>query len=72
MNITVLWQLPEDSAQMADSADKSVFFAAKSIPQAEALNHPAVKLAMSHCEFGSTLECINAGKPVLAWPGSMP
>lgn len=71
-NIAVLWQLPEESAQIPDSADKSIFFVASSIPQAEALNHPAVKLAMSHCEFGSTLECINAGVPVLAWPGSKP
>lgn len=49
--------------------DTSVILVNKFIPQVEALNHPAVAVALLHCGFGATLEAISAGKPVLAWPG---
>ena len=67
--MAVLWALPEDGPQIPKDADQSIFHTAKWIPQAEALNHPAVKIALIHCGFGSVLEVINEGKPVLAWPG---
>lgn len=38
------------------------------IPQVEILAHPALKTGITHCGFGGTLEFINAGVPVVAFP----
>ena len=69
--LAVLWALPSDGPQPPGSIDSSKFHVTNWIPQAEALSHPAVKLAMIHCGFNSVLEAINEGKPVLAWPGTI-
>ncbi|KAG0584698.1 hypothetical protein KC19_3G228900 [Ceratodon purpureus] len=38
------------------------------VPQVRILNHPAVGAFMTHCGWNSSLECIAAGVPMLAWP----
>lgn len=48
--------------------DRSVVMVDKFIPQVEALNHPATAAAMLHCGWGSVMEAVSAGVPVLAWP----
>ncbi|KAI9598067.1 hypothetical protein BDF19DRAFT_411407 [Syncephalis fuscata] len=38
-------------------------------PQRALLNHPSVKIFISHCGSGSVHEAMDAGKPILAIPG---
>ncbi|GLT26562.1 hypothetical protein SLA2020_016190 [Shorea laevis] len=38
------------------------------VPQAEILRHPSIGGFMSHCGWGSVLESISEGVPILAWP----
>ena len=66
----VLWSLTEENQKLLPAdLDKSIFHIDKFIPQIEALNHPAVAVALLHCGFGATLEAISSGKPVLTWAG---
>ena len=52
------------------SGDKPTnkYWPTKSCPTAEVLAHPAVLCGLSHCDFASSLEYINAGKPLLTFP----
>lgn len=38
------------------------------MPQTELLSHPAVKAGISHCGFGSLLDFVAAGVPLLTFP----
>uniref|UniRef100_A0A7N2M081 Uncharacterized protein n=1 Tax=Quercus lobata TaxID=97700 RepID=A0A7N2M081_QUELO len=37
-------------------------------PQVDVLNHPSIGGFLSHCGWGSTLESITNGVPMIAWP----
>jgi len=44
------------------------FWVGSWLPQVEVLAHPAIKLAIIHCGWGSVLEIIDAGVPTLNFP----
>ena len=64
-----IFVLPRDNVTLQSGAEPNAkFWPTKSAPQAEVLAHPAVKAGLSHCDFSTSLEFINAGKPVLTFP----
>ena len=66
MGCKVVWSL-KDELKIPDQADPN-FWVRPWIPQVEVLAHPALKVGLSHCGFGGTLEFIAAGKPIVAFP----
>ena len=52
--------------QWADEA--ASFLILNWAPQKLILDHTATSVALSHCGFNSTMECLTAGVPVAAWP----
>lgn len=53
------WELPEENAN---------FWVSSWVPQVEVLHHPAVKVGLTHCGWGGTLEFISSGTPIVAFP----
>eukprot|EP00438_Fugacium_kawagutii_P026905 Skav209551 [mRNA] locus=scaffold2497:375448:376896:+ [translate_table: standard] len=66
--IRVVWSLKEELQQFLPVKDDPDFFISKWTPQAELLQDPAIKVVISHCGWGGTLETITAGKPIVAIP----
>eukprot|EP00439_Symbiodinium_sp_Y106_P010623 s5114_g1.t1 len=64
----VVWSLKEAQQEFLPSKDDPEFFISKWTPQAELLQDDAVKVVITHCGWGGTLECMTAGKPVVAIP----
>jgi len=54
--------LPHGAMQHPD------FWISHWLPQAEVMNHSAIKAVVTHCGWGGSLECIVSGKPILALP----
>lgn len=69
-NTRVIWSLKDHLCEMASSDPRKTkdFWVGSWLPQVEVLAHPAVKLAVIHCGWGSVLEIIDAGVPTLNFP----
>ena len=52
----VVWSLKEDQQAHLPCKDDPDFFISKWTPQAELLQDPAVKLVITHCGWGGTLD----------------
>ena len=64
----VVWSLSDKlDCKIPDDKDPN-FWVRPWIPQVEVLAHPALKVGLTHCGFGGTLEFIAAGKPIVAFP----
>lgn len=63
-----IFVLPENVTLPSGATPTAKFWPTKSVPQAELLAHPAIKSGLSHCDFFTTLDFINAGKPLLTFP----
>lgn len=64
----VVWSLKEDRQEWLPMKSDPDFFISSWTPQAEVLQDSAVKLVLTHCGWGGTVECMTAGKPVVAIP----
>ncbi|CAE7200320.1 UGT2B23 [Symbiodinium natans] len=64
----VVWSLKEELHQFLPVKDDPDFFIRKWTPQAELLQDPAIKVVITHCGWGGTLETLTAGKPIVAIP----
>ncbi|CAE7438373.1 UGT2B14 [Symbiodinium natans] len=64
----VVWSLKGELQQFLPVADDPDFYISKWTPQAELLQDDAVKAVITHCGWGGTLECMTAGKPIVAIP----
>ncbi|CAE7877977.1 UGAT, partial [Symbiodinium microadriaticum] len=67
-NCRVVWSLKEAQQEFLPNKDDPEFYISKWTPQAELLQDDAVKVVITHCGWGGTLECMTAGKPVVAIP----
>ncbi|CAJ1428235.1 unnamed protein product [Effrenium voratum] len=63
----VVWSLKEDLQKFLPEQN-SDFLISKWTPQAELLQDEAVKVVITHCGWGGTLETLSAGKPIVAIP----
>lgn len=64
-NARVIWGL-KDTFKLPE--ENKNFWVKPWLPQIECLNHPAVKVCLTHCGMGGSTECISAGIPVVTWP----
>ena len=64
----VVWSLKEEMQKLLPNKDDPDFFISKWTPQAELLQDPAIKVVITHCGWGGTLETLTAGKPIVAIP----
>jgi len=69
-NIRAVWTLREGQQQYlpANAKDDPSFWISSWIPQAELMSDEAIKLVLTHSGWGSTLECIVSGQPVVCLP----
>ena len=69
-NTRVIWSLKDNLCEMASNDPRKTkdFWVGSWLPQVEVLAHPAIKLAIIHCGWGSVLEIIDAGVPTLNFP----
>ena len=66
--LSVVWSLKEELQELLPNKDDPDFFISKWTPQAELLQDPAVKVVITHCGWGGTLETLAGGKPIVAIP----
>jgi len=64
----VVWSLKEAQQKFLPAKDDPDFYISKWTPQAELLQDNEVKVVITHCGWGGTLECMTSGKPVVAIP----
>lgn len=64
----VVWSLKEELQAFLPVKDDPDFFVSKWTPQAELLQDPSVKVVITHCGWGGTLETLTAAKPIIAIP----
>ncbi|CAN6207386.1 unnamed protein product [Urochloa humidicola] len=64
-----LWAVRSDTwSQPADVGPSNGRVVRGWVPQRRILAHEAVGGFVSHCGWNSVMECLAAGKPILAWP----
>eukprot|EP00443_Scrippsiella_acuminata_P008812 CAMPEP_0115169124 /NCGR_PEP_ID=MMETSP0270-20121206/1108_1 /TAXON_ID=71861 /ORGANISM="Scrippsiella trochoidea, Strain CCMP3099" /LENGTH=505 /DNA_ID=CAMNT_0002581815 /DNA_START=33 /DNA_END=1549 /DNA_ORIENTATION=- len=64
----VVWSLKEKQQAFLPCKDDPQFFISKWTPQAELLQDDAVKVVITHCGWGGTLETLTASKPIVTIP----
>ena len=65
----VIWSLTEDAQEfLPEGYDKDRFWVESWLPQPAILAHKAIKLSISHCGWGGSVENIMAGVPIYAIP----
>lgn len=62
----VIWSMKVP--ELLPSQDDPDFWISSWIPQVEVLAHPALKVGLSHCGFGGTLEFISSGVVLACYP----
>mmetsp|Transcript_31949 Transcript_31949/g.57290 ORF Transcript_31949/g.57290 Transcript_31949/m.57290 type:complete len:505 (-) Transcript_31949:350-1864(-) len=64
----VVWSLKEKQQALLPVRDDPHFYISRWTPQAELLQDGAVRVVITHCGWGGTLECMTASKPVVTIP----
>ena len=69
VNPRIVWAMKEGNYTFPEARkNDGNHWVAAWLPQVELLAHPAVKIGISHCGFGGTLEFMSAAKPVMTFP----
>lgn len=64
----VVWSLKEETHKFLPDPVPPHFYVKSWIPQIELLAEESVKVVLTHCGWGGTLECMQNAKPVICFP----
>lgn len=68
LGVRVVWSLKPNCMEYLPVKDDPDFWISPWNPQVELLSHPAIKAGLSHCGWGGTMEYIQSGTPMVAFP----